>query len=284
MPTRFRRVGLWWGAGTAVVLAAAVVGARARPSPPPAPPLRVCADPNNLPYSDSAGRGFENRLAEILGEELGAGVAYTWWSQRRGFVRNTLNAGVCDVVMGVPSSFELVLRTTPYYRSTYVFVTRQDLEPPIRTFDDPRLRTMRVGVQLIGDDGANSPPVHALSNRGVVGNVRGYLVYGDYRQPAPLAPIVRDVAAGEIDVAVVWGPIAGFFAQQSAAPLRLTAVSPQIELPFLPFVFDISVGVRRGDTTLRNRLDSALVRRRGDVERVLDEYNIPRVGATRRPS
>jgi mxaJ protein len=135
---------------------------------------------------------------------------------------------------------------------------------------------------MIGDDGANSPPAHALARRGIVENVRGFMVFGDYATEEPQAPIVRAVERGEIDVAVVWGPTAGFYAKRARVPLRLTPVSPQIEQPFLPFVYDIAVGVRRGDSTLRAELDAALRERRGDVERLLDEFAIPRVTATRR--
>jgi mxaJ protein len=266
----------------AVLLAVVSVTAFAGRSSAGARILRVCADPNNLPFSNRRGDGFENRLAQLLAREIGANVQYTWWAQRRGFVRNTIMAGRCDVVMGVPTGYELVLRTDPYYRSTYVFVTRGDVTPPISTFDDPRLRTLRVGVQMIGDDGANSPPAHALARRGIVRNVRGYMVFGDYTSGAPQEPIVRAVASGELDVAVVWGPTAGYFARHSSRALRLTAVRPQIEQPFLPFVFDIAVGVRRGDSTLRAELNDALTRRRIDISKLLEEYGIPRVGATQR--
>jgi mxaJ protein len=265
-------------AGAVAVLSSALAFSR----PAPVPTLRVCADPNNLPFSNRDGDGLENRLAELLAREVGARVEYAWWTQRRGFVRNTLNAGICDVVLGVPTSFDLVLRTAPYYRSTYVFVTRESLRPAIGSFDDPRLRTLRVGVQMIGDDGANSPPAHALARRGIHGNVTGFMVFGDYAHAAPQAPIVRAVERGTLDVAVVWGPTAGYFARTSSVPLRLTPVTPQIEQPFLPFVYDIAVGVRRGDTTLQAKLDGALKRRRVDVERLLDEYGVPRVTAARR--
>ncbi|MDQ3995815.1 MAG: substrate-binding domain-containing protein [Gemmatimonadota bacterium] len=239
--------------------------------------LRICADPNNLPFSNDRREGFENKLAELVARQLGARVQYTWWAQRRGFVRNTLNAGTCDVLMGVPMSFELALPTRPYYRSTYVFVVRRDSKLRVSSFDDPVLRTVRVGVQLVGDDGANTPPAHALARRGVIENVRGYTVYGDYRRPNPPARIVEAVAAGEIDVAVVWGPLAGFFAPRQTVPLEMIPVSPQIDLPFLPFVFDISIGVRRGNDTLRAELERALRRRRAAVDSILADYHVPRV-------
>jgi mxaJ protein len=239
--------------------------------------LRVCADPNNLPFSNRRLEGFENRLAEILGREMGARVEYTWWAQRRGFIRNTLRAGACDVVLGIPSSFELALATRPYYRSSYVFVTRRDRGLAIGSFDDPALRRLRIGVQMIGDDGSNSPPAHALARRGMIDNIRGYSVYGNYREANPPARIVSAVAAGEVDLAVVWGPLAGYFARTSRVPLALAPVSPQVDLPFLPFVFDISLGVRREDTALRDELDAVLERRKPEIDALLDRYGVPRV-------
>jgi len=133
-------------------------------------------------------------------------------------------------------------------------------------------------VQMIGDDGANSPPAHALAARGVVENVRGYTVYGDYAQPNPPARIIDAVAKGDVDVAVAWGPLAGYFARRERVPLAVVPVSPQIDLPFLPFVFDISMGLRRGDDALRQQLEDFLERRRPEIEKILDEYGVPRVG------
>jgi mxaJ protein len=241
--------------------------------------LRVCADPNNLPFSNQKQEGFENKIAALIARELNATVEYTWWAQRRGFIRNTLKAGTCDVVMGVPSSYELALTTAPYYRSTYAFVYRKSSGLNIRSFDDPVLHNVRVGVQLIGDDFANSPPAHALSNRHIIENVKGYSVYGDYAQASPPARIVEAVARGEVDVAVVWGPLAGYFAKRQRVALEVVPVSPQIDLPYLPFVFDISIGVRRGENAFREQLDEIINRRSGDIEKILDDYGVPRVGA-----
>lgn len=256
-------------------------------SAPAAHSLRVCADPNNLPFSNSSGQGFENRIAQLVARDLHEKVEYTWWAQRRGFIRNTLKAGVCDVIMGIPTGVGMVLPTAPYYRSTYVFVTRRDRGIDIRSFDDPILRRVRVGVQLIGDDGTNSPPAHALSNRGIINNVKGYTVYGDYSRESPPSRIIDAVARGEVDVAIAWGPMAGYWAKRSPVPLKLVPVQPQIDLPFLPFVFDIGVGVRHGDSTFRASLQSILYRRRPEIKRILDEYGVPQVvtGApTERPS
>ena len=237
--------------------------------------LRVCADPNNLPFSNEAREGFENRLATLVAEELDADLDYTWHAQRRGFIRNTLRAGECDLVMGVPTSFELALPTSPYYRSSYVFVYRKDRGIDVRSFDDSVLRSLRVGVHFIGDDGANTPPAHALAARGMIENVRSYSIYGDYSEPNPPARLIEAVARGEIDVAVAWGPLAGYFAPKQPVPLEIVPVSPQIDLPFLPFVFDVSLGVRRGEDSLRAELDRVLRRRSADIEAILREYGVP---------
>jgi mxaJ protein len=233
------------------------------------PALRVCADPNNLPNSNQQQQGFENALAELVARDLGERVEYTWWPQRRGFVRNTLKAGDCDMIVGIPSNYELAWPTQPYYRSSYVFVSRRDRHLGVESLDDPRLKTWRVGVQMIGNDHMNSPPAHALAARGAIDNIRGYLVYEPGR-------IVDAVARGEVDVAVVWGPQAGWFARRQRVPLEITPVSPQIDLPFLPFVFDISMGTRRGDP-LHDRLDRIIERRRPEIEAILDRYGVPRV-------
>lgn len=243
--------------------------------------LRVCADPNNLPFSNDKGEGFENRIVELVAQELGASVSYTWWAQRRGFVRNTLNAGACDLVPGVASALEMLATTRPYYRSTYVFVTRADRGLSVTSFDDPQLRTLTVGVQMVGDDFSNTPPAHALARRGIVENVRGYMLYGDYREPAPQAHILQAVANGELDVAIVWGPLAGYFATRQSAPLALAPVSPWMDTPLWPMVFDVSMGVRKDDMALRREVEAALARRRPEIDAILAEYGVPRVAAPR---
>jgi mxaJ protein len=240
--------------------------------------LRVCADPNNLPYSNNRLEGFENRLAALAARDLGfADVRYTWWAQRRGFLRNTLNASECDVVMGVPSTMDGVLTTPPYYRSTYTFVWRADRHLQPVSLDDPRMRQWRVGVPLVGDDGANPPPAHALSRRGIIRNVVGFTVYGNYSEENPTARIVSAVAAGDIDVALAWGPIAGYFASIATVPLVVRPIPQPSDVPALPFSFDISMAVRRDDATLRSRLDSFIVRRRSEIRSLLARYHIPNI-------
>jgi mxaJ protein len=241
------------------------------------PPLRVCSDPNNLPFSNSRGEGFENRIAQLIARDLGTKVSYYWWAQRRGFVRNTLNAGKCDVIIGIPGSFELATPTRPYYRSSYVFVTRRDRKIRVTSFDDPRLHKLKIGVQMIGDDYASSPPAHALANRGMTANITGYMVYGNYADENPPRRIVDAVANREVDVSAVWGPTAGYFIRKSRVPLVARPVEPQFDLPFLPFVFDISMGVRRGDTALKDRLDAIIEKRRKEIDAILRDYGVPRL-------
>jgi mxaJ protein len=243
--------------------------------------LRICADPDNLPFSHEDGSGFENRIAAVLAEELGARLSYTWYAQRRGFLRNTLKAGTCDVVMGYPPNYQLLRSTRPYYRSSYVFVRRGG-DPTIRSFDDPALRTLRIGVQLVGDDGANTPPVQVLAKRGIANNVRGYMVYGDHRMGAPLSPIMRAVADGEVDVAIVWGPTAGYFASREGAPLTLTPVLFDPSMLTQPMTFEIAVGVRKGEIALANEIDRALEKRRGEIDAILADYGVPRTDTATR--
>jgi mxaJ protein len=242
---------------------------------PAYPPLRVCADPNNLPFSNQRGEGLENRIAQLLARELKTSVSYVWWAQRRGFIRNTLAAGQCDVVMGVPSDLPSVLTTRPYYRSRYVFVTRSARKIVVRSFDDPRLRRLRIGVQVVGD-GANTPPMDAFARRGMARNLVGYTVFGDYAKPNPPARIVEAVSRGDVDIAVVWGPLAGFFAEKYGVPLTLTPVP---EDGHLQFEFAISLAVRKGDEARRATLDRLLFSKRAEIENILDQYRVPRGNA-----
>ena len=236
--------------------------------------LRVCADPNNLPFSNQREEGFENKLAHLIARDLGRKVHYVWWPQRRGFIRNTLKAKRCDVVMGIPASYELAQPTRAYYRSTYVFVTRRDRHIAIRSFDDPALRNLRIGLHAIGDDYANVPPAQALARRGITRNIVGYSIYGDYSKENPPADLINAVARGDVDIAIAWGPLAGYFAAHANVPLNVVPVSPEIDAR-LPFVFDISLGVRREDAAFRNELDKILVRRKPEIDRLLQRYGVP---------
>lgn len=246
---------------------------------PQTPVLVVCADPNNLPFSNRAGAGFENKLAELLARDLQMRVEYVWWAQRRGYVRHTLSEAKCDIWPGVASGVERVATTQPYYRSTYVFVTRRDRSLQGLTLDDARLKSLSIGVQMVGDNAMNTPPAHALATRGLVANVRGFMLYGDYGRPNPPAAIIDAVAHREVDVALVWGPLAGFFAERSAVALRLTPVTAAgAALPW-PMVYDICVGVRRDKPELQTQIEASLNKEQPTIGALLRSYHVPQTSA-----
>ena len=240
--------------------------------------ITACADPNNMPFSNQAGQGFENKLAEMVAGDLHAKLAYVWWAQRRGYARNTVNEGKCDFWPGVAPGLETMATSRPYYRSSYVFVTRANDGLKGLTLDDPRLRKLRIGVQMVGDDASNTPPAHALAGRGMIDNVRGYMLYGDYRYPNPPAAIVEAVERGDVDVALVWGPLAGYFAGKSTVPLRIEPVTPWFADAEWPMQFDVSVGVRKDDQKMLKQIDRVLARRSADIGKLLSAYHVPVVG------
>jgi mxaJ protein len=239
--------------------------------------LRICADPNNLPFSNEQRQGFENKIAALVAADLHAELVYFWWAQRRGFVRNTLKDAKCDVWPGVATKLEMLTTTRSYYRSSYAFVTRAGDHLDIASFDDPRLRRLTIGVQMIGNDAMNTPPAHALARRGMVANVRGFMLYGDYRRPSPPAAIVDAVAHRQVDVAAVWGPLAGYFAARENPPLIVTPVAAADDGAPWPMQFDISMGVRKGNTALRDRLNGIIARDGAKIDAILDAYHVPRV-------
>lgn len=239
--------------------------------------LRVCADPNNLPFSNARKEGFENELAEMVADELGLdGVAYTWHAQRRGFIRETLKAEECDVIMGVPP-MDMLDTTRPYYHSTYVFVTRTDRNLAFSSLKAPELEHLSIGVHLIGDDGANTPPAHALGERHIVDNVTGFMIYGDYREDSPPARLIEAVQRGDIDIAAAWGPLAGYFAQKSPVPLEVVPITDTEDYRPLIFQYPIAMGVRKGDDALRERLNQVIERRHDDIQALLARYGVPLV-------
>ncbi len=239
------------------------------------PELRVCADPNNLPYSNDRQQGFENKLADLIGTDLAERVAYTWYPQRGKFFRKTLEAGVCDVVMGVPVGLDEAATTRPYYRSTYVFVSRQDRNLHIASFDDPQLHKLRIGVQILGEADDSLPPVHALISRGIVRNLVGFSIFGNLNETNPAADVLQAVVDKSVDLAVAWGPLAGYFAMNSSVPLTVTPINRDPANPNLPFAFDIGIGVRAGDIALKQQLDAEIKHREPEIRSLLHSYGIP---------
>lgn len=259
----------------AFTIATAAAGRTSLPAEEMAEELRVCADPNNLPFSNAAGEGFENRLATLVADELGKKLSYAWQAQRRGFIRNTLKANLCDVVMGVPTGYDPVETTAPYYHSRYVFVSKRDRDIDVASLKDSRLRQLKIGVHLIGDDGMNTPPAHVLAQEGIVDNVVGFTIYGDYREPAPPLRLIKAVETGAIDIAAVWGPFAGYEALHSRVPLRIEAIEETSDFAPLRLSFDISMGVRKGNHTLRRRLDEIISHKSAEIRAIVDSYGVP---------
>jgi mxaJ protein len=251
-----------------LLVATCVLGADAKE-------FRVCADPDNLPFSNQKLEGFENKIARLIADDLGVPLRYVWWGQRRGFIRNTMNAtlkeGRCDIMIGAPAGYDLVRTTKPYYRSTYVFVYRQDKGFQLKTLDDPILKKIKIGVHILGEDYSNPPPVHELAKRGVVDNVVGFDTFYSSRNPP--STIVDAVADGKIDAAIVWGPAAGYFVLHQHIPMSIVSIPSQ--KGDLPFAFDISVGVKKGDDALFDRVEKTLDRKRSAITAILTQYGVP---------
>jgi quinoprotein dehydrogenase-associated probable ABC transporter substrate-binding protein len=232
--------------------------------------LRVCADPDNLPFSNRLQQGFENHIAELLARDMHARLSYEWQRMGRGFVREYLGKAHCDMIVGIPTNFSQLLTTRPYYRSTYVFLSRRAAQVRPASLNDPALHRMKVGVQVLDDDYA--PPAQALARRGMQANIVGFETTGD---DAP--SIIRAVVNRKVDTAVVWGPLAGYFASRYPGRLTLTPVQPEVDPPGLPFTFAISIGVRKGNTQLRDRLQQFLDRHHSQIQTILHTYRVPQI-------
>jgi len=237
--------------------------------------LRVCADPDNLPFSNRKQQGFENQIALLLAKDMKATLSYTWMKQRQNFFRQTLGARRCDVVIGVPTNFDRVLTTKPYYRSSYVFITRRHQNLAIKSYDDPVLQDLKIGIHAIGNDGANSPPAVILGRHGLAKNIIGFSMWGESAVKNPQALIVAAVAEAKIDAAIVWGPIGGYFAKKYAADLAVTRAPADSEMTIMPFEYDISMGVRKDDAEFAERLEKSIGQNRHKIEKILSTYHIP---------
>ena len=227
--------------------------------------LRVCADANLMPFSNDKLEGFENKIAQMIGDELKLPVTYYWWPQTIGFVRNTLRARHCDLVMGAASGEELMQNTNPYYKTTYALVYRSDSGISAKGFDDPSLRGARIGVV------AMTPPATAIRRYGIT-NIEPYQLNIDTRVEQPARKAIEDVASGATDAAAIWGPIAGYYAARQSVPLT---VVPLPEQPGTRMQFLISMGIREGEQLWKHWLNDFIARRQGDIERILAEYNVP---------
>ncbi len=237
--------------------------------------LRVCADPYDLPFSNNQEEGFENKIAHLVARDLNATVINYWWPSRRGVLRNSILGGFCDVMIQAPVGLDPVATTKPYYRSTYYFVYRADRGLAVRSLDDTILKHLRIGVNMIGYDYTNTPPAHALGARRIVGLVG----FGNFLNPDPKADhpedIVHAVARDSIDVAVLWGPLAGYWVKHESVPLTMVALPDTDAVSGMRFAFDMAMAVRHRDKALKATLDSVIDRRRGEITEILRQYNVP---------
>jgi quinoprotein dehydrogenase-associated probable ABC transporter substrate-binding protein len=237
--------------------------------------LTVCGDPNNLPFSNDRYEGFENKIAQLIADELGRTLHYRWWPQTVGFVRNTLRVRLCDMIMGITSVNELVQNTNPYYRSVYTLVQRTDADPLIRSLDDPLLKERRIGVV------AGTPPATLLTRYGLMNNVRSYQRTVDTRLYSPAVDAVKEVANGDLDVAIVWGPIAGYAASRQDVALTITTLPPQVDS--VPLAFSVSMGIRHRESQWKHDLNALLERLAPKIHAILLDYGVPLLDNQDRP-
>ena len=229
--------------------------------------LRVCADPNNLPFSNDKGEGFENKIAELLATELDVPIHYTWFPDSVGFIRNTLNARVCDLIIGTVSGNELLQNTNPYYRSVYSLVYRPDSGKAPTSIDDPVLQTASIGIV------AGTPPATILAQKGLLGHLHSYPLVVDTRFDSPARRLVHDVATGEVDVGIVWGPIAGYFAKQESPPLAVLPL--RVPESRLRLDFRITMGVRHSEPEWKRTINSLIRKKQAEITQILLDYGVP---------
>jgi mxaJ protein len=229
--------------------------------------LKVCADPESLPFSNQHGDGFENHIAKLVAKDLGRKLEYYWIRMGRGFVRDVLNQHVCDLVIAVPHGYGTMLTTEPYYTSTYVFVSRKDRGLSVRSFDDPVLSRLKIGVQALDDD--YTPPGHALARRGYIDQMVPFST-----KRLGQSAILKAVVSRQVDVAVIWGPVAGYFAGKEPVEFN-ESFCPAVDPPGIPMRFAISMGMRRNDRTLFRDVSRFIVQKKLAIQAILKNYHVP---------
>ena len=236
----------------------------------------VCADPHNMPFSTDKGEGFENKLAELFANKLGKGIAYAWYPQATGFVRNTLAAHRCDVIMGAPQGDDMVQVTNPYYRTAYalVFKQGQGLEG-VDTLEDPRLKGKRIGIV------AGTPPGNNMATNGLMANAKPYPLVVDTRVDSSAEAMMRDLEAGDIDVGVLWGPMAGYYAQQARSPMTVMPLVKETTGPRL--AYRIAMGVRFADQDWKRLLNRMIADNQPAINKLLLSYGVPLLDDNDRP-
>lgn len=229
--------------------------------------LKVCADPNNLPFSDEKKEGFENKIADLMGTELGLKVDYAFFPQVIGFVRNTLRAQLCDLVMGTVAGDEIMQTTNPYYFTTYVMFYRSDKGLAFEGPQDPRLASLRLGVV------AGTPPADLLVRHELMSRAKPYALTVDTRAESPTHDMVKDVVDGTVDVGFLWGPIAGYYKKHDGLPLTLVPLKDEPGAPRMEY--HIAMGVRGNEPEWRRRINAAILKRQDDITAILRDYGVP---------
>jgi len=238
--------------------------------------LRVCADPHNMPFSTEKGEGFENKLAELFAERLGKGLAYAWYPQATGFVRNTLGAHKCDVMMGAPQGDDVVQVTNPYYRSAYALVFKEDRGlAGIDTLGNARLKHLRIGVV------AGTPPATNMVANGLMARAKPYPLVIDTRVDSSAAAMMHDLETGEIDAGILWGPMAGYYARQASVPVAVKPLTKEGADPRL--TYRIAMGVRHTDQEWKRLLNRLIRENQPGINKLLLSFGVPLLDDGDRP-
>jgi len=233
--------------------------------------LRVCADPANLPFSNDKGEGFENKIAELLAAKLGVPLKYTWYPNTVGFLRNTLRVRRCDIVMGTVTGAEMVQTTNPYYRSAYVMVTRTEDNITADKIEDPQLKSLKIGLT------AGAPPADIAAKNGLAPNIKPYDLYVDTRVQSPGKDMINDLLDKQIDVALLWGPIAGFYAAQHGDQLKVTPLLNEPKSTRMEFY--ITMAVRPGENKWKNDINALIRANKDEIDKILRDYHVPVLNA-----
>jgi len=238
--------------------------------------LRVCDDPHNLPFSNEAGEGFENKIATLLAEKLQKPIAYTFYPNTTGFIRNTLNAFRCDVVMGIPQGDDMVQGTNPYYRTSYALVSKQGSDlAKVETLEDPLLKGKRIGII------AGTPPATNLAVNGLMSNAKPYALVVDSRYDAPTLDMIEDLKKGDIDIAILWGPIAGYLAKKADPQLSVMPLVKETSGPKM--VYRIGMGVRHSDQNWKRGLNQLIAANQGEIDKILSDFGVPLLDENNQP-
>ncbi|MFZ5790376.1 MAG: substrate-binding domain-containing protein [Pseudomonadota bacterium] len=229
--------------------------------------LRVCADPNNLPFSNDKGEGFENKIAELFAKALGVPVQYTWYPDSQGFIRNTLRARRCDLIMGTISGNDFLQNTNPYYHSSFALVYRKNPGLSLNALDEEALRSSEIGVI------AGTPPATLLAQKGLLAHLHSYALVVDTRYDHPAQDLVHDVASGKIDVGILWGPIAGYFAKQESTPLVVVPLRSEDAMTRLDY--RITMGVRFNEPEWKRQINDLIRTHQQEINKILLDYGVP---------